>query len=453
MRHLAPLICVCSVGCAVRSSSSGVAPSLIPTPAEVLAPDKKETTKLASVGVSPVSVVPTSGPVQVAAENALALIEGSDSLDASFEDGMDEEEDDDDDGTPSADEGESHEVAAPGSCAELRYTSDLSDEQLQELWKGRPEGLGSISIGFVDEGRMVNAVKFPKGDNWVVVSPELAWGTEETVNFVIAAINKVREQYPEAPPLRVNQISGPEGGYLRPHKSHQNGRDADLGFYYPTVDPVRVREREKYIDVAKNWALLKALITLTDVQMILVDRRVQKVIYDYALESGEDKAWLDSIFKAGRNGIVQHARGHRDHFHVRFFNARAQELGRRVAPLLAQRPEQNLVMHRVRSGDTLGAIALRYNTTVALLKKANRMKNSFLRIAQVLRVPLRGPCTRCPIPPPVVVPERRLPPNSPDQQLRQADGSEVVGHPSSVLVDAPAAVPVFHARADESSLH
>ena len=34
----------------------------------------------------------------------------------------------------------------------LVYTADLSDEELARRWKESPESLGSISIGFVDEG-------------------------------------------------------------------------------------------------------------------------------------------------------------------------------------------------------------------------------------------------------------------------------------------------------------
>jgi LysM repeat protein len=66
-------------------------------------------------------------------------------------------------------------------------------------------------------------------------------------------------------------------------------------------------------------------------------------------------------------------------------------------------------MHRVRSGDTLGAIAMRYNSSVPSIRNANRIRGHMLRIGQVLSVPLRGPCTRCPVPPPVVVPPRRAP--------------------------------------------
>jgi LysM repeat protein/murein endopeptidase len=318
------------------------------------------------------------------------------------------EEEEEDAAVP--EEGEAH---VEGSANEgIRYTTDLSDEVLAEKWKASPEALGSISIGFVDEGRLVNSMQFPRGDgtDYLVVSPERAWATKETIDFVLAAIRAVREQHPNAPPLRVNQISQKEGGYSRPHKSHQNGRDVDLGFYYPTVNPIRVRERERVINVALNWALVKALVTHGDVQFILVDKRVQAVLYKHALSIGEDKAWLDSLFHAGKDSILKHARRHRDHFHVRFYNARAQELGRRIAPLLAQRPEHNIATHRVRSGDTLGAIARKYNSSIARIRKANRMKSSFLRLRQVLRIPLRGPCTRCPVPGPQLVPPRRLPP-------------------------------------------
>ncbi|QRO02688.1 penicillin-insensitive murein endopeptidase [Archangium violaceum] len=352
--------------------------------------------------------VPPEAVTQAVVENndaAVAASEPSSEGSEETEDGDDEVAD-----ATDTDEGEAQEAPTGAVPTGPLYTADLTDEQLTELWKKEPKALGSISVGFVESGRMVNSVRVPESPEWIVVSPELAWGTQETVDYLAKAIREVRAQYPKAPPLRVNQLSSREGGYLRPHKSHQNGRDVDLGFYYPTVDPIRVREREKYIDLELNWALIKSLATNSDVQMILVDKRVMKVLYDYALRKGENKEWLDSLFNAGAKSLIKHARRHRDHFHVRFFNPRAQELGRRVAPLLAMQPDQNIVMHRVRSGDTLGAIALRYNSGVERIKKANRMRGTFLRLGQVLAVPLRGPCTRCPIPPPVVVPPRRLPP-------------------------------------------
>ncbi len=331
-----------------------------------------------------------------------------------------------------ADETESAEAPLSDGNTFPRYTHDLTDEELAELWRNDLAALGSLSVGFAHAGRLVNPVQVPKDDSedpaWLVVSPHAAFATKETVDYILTAIRAVKAQFPEAPPLRVNQISGPEGGWLRPHRSHQNGRDVDFGFYYPTVDPVRVRDRENYIDVAKNWALVKALITLTDVQLILVDKRVQKVLYEHALAAGEDKAWLDSLF--GPTAIIRHARRHRDHFHVRFYNPRAQELGLRVAPLLAQRPEQNLTFHRIRRGDTLSAIAVRYGSSVREIKQANRMRSDFLRVGVVLRIPLRGPCNRCPVPPEPIVPPRMLPP-PPDTvaSTEEAGGSTLTAQP------------------------
>ncbi|HEX8537630.1 MAG TPA: LysM peptidoglycan-binding domain-containing protein [Cystobacter sp.] len=322
------------------------------------------------------------------------------------------EEEDDEESADSAEGAEGEEETETSTDASMPsgpfYTAEYSDEALTELWKKQPKELGSISVGFVHSGRMVNSVQFPRGDAWIVVSPELAWATQETIDYTTRAIREVRAAYPKAPALRVNQISSRDGGYLRPHKSHQSGRDVDLGFYYPTVDPIRARERERYIDLELNWALIKSLIQHTDVQMILVDKRVQKVLREYALSKGEDPRWVASLF--GDSALIKHARGHRDHFHVRFYNPRAQELGWRIAPLLALQPDQNMVMHRVRSGDTLGGIALRYGSGVQAIKKASRLRSILLRIGQVLAVPLRGPCTRCPVPPPVLVPARKLPP-------------------------------------------
>jgi len=43
-----------------------------------------------------------------------------------------------------------------------------------------------------------------------------------------------------------------DGGYLRPHRSHQSGRDADIGlFYRGDRFPPRGAPRERSIDPAR----------------------------------------------------------------------------------------------------------------------------------------------------------------------------------------------------------
>jgi murein endopeptidase len=324
----------------------------------------------------------------------------------------DAEDDDADDDT--ADDGEEETPVGGPEVKGFPYTGDLSDEELLRLWNKDPAALGSITVGFADAGRIINGVQMPPGEGWSVVSPENAWGTRETIDALVTVINAVFETLPGGQPVRVNHISRKDGGYLRPHQSHQSGRDADLAFFYkPDAPGGFPGGRNRWMDIPRNWAVIRALATLTDVQVVLVDKKIQKLLYDHALSAGEDKDWLDSLFHAGSHSLVKHARRHKDHFHIRFFSPRAQELGRRVQPLLAQRPDQNLMVHRVRGGDTIGHLALKYGSTIQGIMKANGMKKSFLRLGQTLVIPLRGPCTQCPLPPAVLAPPRRVPPEKP----------------------------------------
>ena len=290
----------------------------------------------------------------------------------------------------------------------LLYTRELTDEDLARRFRDSLSTLGSVSIGFADRGRVLNAVQMPRDPAWIVERPEYSYATRETVEALALAFRAVRRQFPDSAPGRLSHVGTRDGGYLRPHRSHQSGRDADIGFYYRSDRiPPRGTPRERLLDPARNWALLRALITETDVQVILVDRRIQEVLRRFALSIGEDARWLSQVFGT----VIKHARAHRDHFHVRFYAPRSQELGRRLQPLLALRPDQNRTVHVVHAGNTLGQIAARYKTSAVEIRRANRMKSrSMLRLGQQLVVPLRGPCTQCPLPPPVAVPPRLQPP-------------------------------------------
>jgi LysM repeat protein len=195
------------------------------------------------------------------------------------------------------------------------------------------------------------------------------------------------------------------------------------------------------MDVALNWALVRALVTTGDVQVILIDKRIQAALYEHALSIGEDKAWLDSLFHAGPGSLLQHARRHRDHFHVRYYAARSQELGRRVHPLLASRPENNVMPYRIKNGDSLGRIAAKFGVTVSALKKHNGMKNTFLRAGRTITIPLRGPCTSCPVPPVVVVPPRRLPPDLALPSASSTPVTQAITPPRPVTVAMAVAAP------------
>ena len=313
----------------------------------------------------------------------------------------------------SVNEGDAPEEAESGLVQpigpDLLYTREITDEELTQKFRDELQSLGSISLGFADRGRLINAVQMPQDPAWIVERPNYAYATRETVDALARVFRVVHRQFPESAPARLSHLGAKEGGYLRPHRSHQSGRDADIGFFYKGDRfPPRGAPREKLMDPARNWAMLRALITESDVQLILVDRGIQAVLRRHALAIGENPVWLSQVF--GR--LVKHARSHRDHFHVRFYAPRSQELGRRIQPLLALRPEQNRTVHVVHAGNTLGQIAARYRTSVAAVRRANRLQGrSVLRLGQQLVIPLRtAACTSCVLPPPLAVPPRLLPP-------------------------------------------
>jgi murein endopeptidase len=274
-----------------------------------------------------------------------------------------------------------------------------------------PGTLGPLSIGTPDSGLLLNPVPFPAGSFWTVRDPHESWGTDETIGYVTTAIEAVEARYPGSPRLVIGDLSDSEGGRLKRHRSHQTGRDADVGFYYARgeVDTF-LAARGKDLDLRRSWALVRALLTETDVDRIFVDRSIMSVLYREALEEGEDRGWLDDVFgRAGDKGVVQHVRRHKDHLHVRFYNPRSQERGRIVYPVLVETgvAPPPTVAHRVRPGETLGGLARRYGTSASAIRAANGLRGSQLRAGRSYTIPIRR------VPPdegPLVVPPRRVPP-------------------------------------------
>ena len=297
---------------------------------------------------------------------------------------------------------------------------ELSDDELLQWVQVDPGLLGSLSIGVPGRSILFNGVSLPPNPRWEVARNADTWATSETVASIQAAVDTVYEIYPDTTPITIGDISAKEGGHLKRHQSHQGGRDVDFGFYYKdTRTPWFTPGNARNFDGARNWALVRALVTRTDVEAILLDTRVQRILYQYAVSIGEDKQWLDRIFgfaRGSREALIVHVVGHQTHFHVRFFNAVAQELGRRAHPLLVQcgvmAPPVYTVQHVVKPGQTIGQLAARYGTSVRAIQAANGLSTTQLRAGRSYRIPRNG--AAAPKTDPLVVPHRLLPPSTPD---------------------------------------
>jgi penicillin-insensitive murein endopeptidase len=294
----------------------------------------------------------------------------------------------------------------------------LSDEELARRVELDVASIGSLSIGAPGSAMLFNPVALEPGPYWEISSRADVFGTAETIEAIGAALSKVHEAFPDAPPIVVGDISDEDGGRLKRHQSHQGGRDVDLGFFLKAGTAQQFfAGTSANFDLAKNWALVRSLVTCTDVETILLDTRIQRMLYKYAASIGEDQAWLNDVFffaRGSKSAIVKHVPGHRNHYHVRFYNPVAQELGRRVHPILVELkvvdPPVYTVRHVVRPGQTMGQLAARYGTSTSAIRRANGLSSSFLRAGRAYRIPVRA---AAPPSTPIVVPYRLLPPSTP----------------------------------------
>jgi murein endopeptidase len=214
---------------------------------------------------------------------------------------------------------------------------NLTTAELSSKLKSAPESLASMSIGRPNHGALFNAIQLPESPHWHVVEPDNSWGTDESIASIVRAVSVVNEQFDHTPPLYIGHLSSRRGGYLRPHRSHQSGRDADIGFYYSNGPGWYARATDKNLDVARTWALVKAFAMDVNVENIFVDRSVQKLLRDHALAAGESPEFLDALFESSlhRDRIVRHEWGHLTHLHVRFRCPIAEDAGARAARELA----------------------------------------------------------------------------------------------------------------------
>lgn len=291
----------------------------------------------------------------------------------------------------------------------------LSDAELKQAVAADLARLGSISLGQPSAGLLLNAVQARESPYLKLVSPAGAYGTRETVEYLEKSLERVHREFPGTPPLSLGHISGPKGGRLKPHVSHQSGRDVDISFYYRDGAQWYRRGTAGNLDLPRNWAFVRALIIETDVEMILVDHSIQALLREYAQSIGEDPTWLDGLFRggAGLRPILRHAPGHATHFHIRFYNPIAQETARRAYRHLVAHglvpPVQDYTHYRAKKGDTLGKLAKRFGTSVDAIKRANGLKKSLIREKQVYLIPVASSRPKPP-PPRLSFPPRRLPP-------------------------------------------
>jgi murein endopeptidase len=182
----------------------------------------------------------------------------------------------------------------------------------------RPQAQCEVSDGFLSWGRPLvasaeNRVRLRSGHRC------LNFGTDPMIGLLEWVGRRVAARYadPEYAGVRlvVGDISAPRGGCLagrrgrRGHSSHTSGQDADVGFLVARRGAAPEGFHRQF-DPAANWWLLKEIFAnpYGCVRVVFLDRNLIRKV---ARAARGDPAWDEY------RRFVRHARGHRDHFHVR----------------------------------------------------------------------------------------------------------------------------------------
>lgn len=200
----------------------------------------------------------------------------------------------------------------------------LRTGQKLAIWKMGPK-ITSKSKGSANSGHLVNGEMLSDGLGYRVRTGKRAYGTNQTVSLLRKIITANAKKHPKAGKLMIGDISFKDGGYMRPHVSHQSGRDADVSYYIKDTDTAwRFRAASpRTLNVRATWDLFHAFLETGQVEYIFVDYGLQRVLYEHAKKRGFKETYLGKVFQYPRGrgsarGTIRYSRGHDDHFHIRF---------------------------------------------------------------------------------------------------------------------------------------
>jgi penicillin-insensitive murein endopeptidase len=251
-------------------------------------------------------------------------------------------------------------AAAFGVAPVAASPSPNIEAKIESARISRPASRGgrTRSTGYPWDGQLIRGQKV-RESKFLRYLPEDApagrfFGTKPMVQMIERAARKVASRYPGAK-LSIGELSSARGGDIDGHRSHESGRDADIGFYvkgaggrpFPYYAFVTFGASGRgtgahsnlRFDDARNWELVSKLVSDPDarVQYVFVARTIKSRLLRQAVRR---KAPAQVIERA-EAVMVEPARGnpHRSHFHVRIYCAPSDRPAcRDVAPFWSWYP-------------------------------------------------------------------------------------------------------------------
>ena len=177
--------------------------------------------------------------------------------------------------------------------------------------------------------RLYKSVKLPdREDIYIMRRPDRTYGTQNMIDVLTSVAEEVAWLVPEADPLVIGDISKRGGGKLPGHMSHRGGLDVDIGLFFnngeqPSMGFIDIPPSQ--LDRETMWVLIRALLDTGEVERILLDKSLVRVLRQYVVDSGEltrEEAIKVFPYTTGKKAflnedVVHHHPGHKHHIHVR----------------------------------------------------------------------------------------------------------------------------------------
>lgn len=220
-------------------------------------------------------------------------------------------------------------LAATGVAAARERTN----AELPAQYRRSPFAMMSLSVGLPTNGWQIRAKQLKKSENlWIQdKSVPYSYGHPALVLMLHRTAKQIARQSPGSV-LLVGDLSREYGGPLAGHRSHQSGRDADVGFFVTDVKgkPVNVRNMRIFdkdgrardgsglrFDDYRNWLLVQLWLKDTRAQLeyVFVASHLRRRLLEFAAARPAFRKYVEDaaqFLRQPSNGLP-----HDDHFHIR----------------------------------------------------------------------------------------------------------------------------------------
>jgi penicillin-insensitive murein endopeptidase len=208
-----------------------------------------------------------------------------------------------------------------------------SDQELPEKYRKSPYAMMSLSVGLPNAGWQLRAKKLHKAPELWIQDKSLpyTYGHPSLVLMLYRTAKQIAKQSLGSV-LLVGDLSSEFGGPLSGHKSHQSGRDADVGFFvldakgrsqnsrrllaFDAAGKARDGSGVRFDDY-RNWLLVQLWLKddRAELEHVFVASHLRRRLLDFARARPAFSHYVEDasqFLRQPTNGLP-----HDDHFHIR----------------------------------------------------------------------------------------------------------------------------------------